>query len=66
MSKVSRFAMCLVALFVSVYTTMDVLLHISSFNEVSLLSITTIVTGLLLIVLMSALWFLIEWHDSFN
>lgn len=66
MSKVSRFAICLLNLFVLIYTIMDILLHVSNFDGISLLSLVTIIVILLLLAIVSALWFAIEWHDSFN
>ena len=66
MNKTSRLAICsLAGLMVSV-PLIDILVNIEDLNGLGILSVVIILIILITLWIGAALWFFVEWHDSFN
>jgi predicted PurR-regulated permease PerM len=51
---------------VALWPLIDILSHLADLNRISIISSVFLILILILTCMLSAAWFLIEWHERFN
>lgn len=66
MNKTYRLSVCTLAGLMISVPLIDMLINIGDLNGLGIISIVIILIILITLWIGAALWFFVEWHDSFN